>query len=230
MKARNDMGNSNAADIAADMRRQIEGGHYRQYDRLPPSRQLAESMGIARNTLREAIYRLQKEGLLETRPGSGTYIVTDEDDPVPPAVSETSPLELIDSRFALEPHICRLCVLKAPRESFQQMELLCRKMEGAVNDPVVFAEADADFHSALASATGNKMLIWLIKQINTVRRLDEWNMMRQLTLDADMITHYNAQHREILAAVKSRQAEAAAIAMKEHLETARLSLTRAAEA
>ena len=53
--------------------------------------------------------------------------------------------------------------------------------------------------------------------------------MRQLTLNAAMIDQYNVQHRDILNALRSREPERAAAKMKAHLETARLSLTRAAE-
>lgn len=212
-----------------EMRRAIEDGTYRRFERLPASRQLAESFGVARNTLRDALYQLEKEGLLETRPGSGTYITAPEQNIVPPAVEEATPLELIDARFALEPHICRLCVLHGRREDFEAMEVLCQSMEASISDPVTFAEADSAFHQALALATRNNLLIWLIGQINTVRSLDEWTRMRHLTLDGQIITRYNLQHREILNAIRSREPERAAARMKVHLETARLSLTRAAE-
>ena len=102
-------------------------------------------------------------------------------------------------------------------------------METSIDDPLRFAEADTAFHKALASATRNNLLIWLIQQINQVRTLDEWMRMRHLTLDSKIIGHYNLQHREILNALRSREPERAAAKMKEHLETARLSLTRAAE-
>ena len=52
--------------------------------------------------------------------------------------------------------------------------------------------------------------------------------MRHLTLDENIISQYNAQHRKILNAIRSREPERAANMMKDHLETARLSLTRAA--
>ena len=73
-------------------------------------------------------------------------------------------------------------------------------------------------------------LIWLIGQINAVRTLDEWTRMRHLTLDEQIIRTYNTQHREILNAIRSREPERAAVKMKQHLETARLSLMRAAQA
>ncbi len=218
-----------SADVASEVRRSIESGTFRRFERLPPSRRLAETYGVARNTLRDALYQLEKEGLLETRAGSGTYVTAPEEQGVPDVVSDATPLELIDARFALEPHICRLCVLHGRREDFETLETLCQKMETALDDPTGFAEADTAFHKALASATRNTLLIWLIDQINTVRSLDEWLRMRHLTLDEKIISLYNTQHREILNALRSREPERAAAKMKEHLETARLSLTRAAE-
>lgn len=224
------MGRKSFSDVATEIRRSIEEGAYQRFERLPPSRRLAEDMGVARNTLRDALYQLEKEGLLETRAGSGTYVTAPQQDAVPSAVEDATPLELIDARFALEPHICRLCVLHGRREDFELMDDLCRRMEGSTSDPITFSEADTAFHRALASATRNSLLIWLIGQINTVRALDEWTRMRHLTLDEQIIRQYNAQHREVLNALRSREPERAAVKMKEHLETARLSLTRAAEA
>ena len=94
----------------------------------------------------------------------------------------------------------------------------------------VFCEFNDPFHRALAGSTRNNLLVWVIDQINSVRAMDEWTRMRQLTLDTRIIRQYNRQHRQILQAIRSREPERAANHMKEHLETARLSLTRAADA
>lgn len=223
------MSKRGSAEIAAEMRRAIESGQYRRFEKLPASRQMAETLGVARNTLRDALYQLEREGLLETRAGSGTYVKVANTDHVPSALEEATPLELIDARFALEPHICRLCVLHGRREDIEALEDLCLRMESATKDPAAFAEADTAFHRTLAATTRNNLLIWLISQINTVRSLDEWTRMRHLTLDEGIISQYNMQHREVLNAIRSREPERAAAKMKEHLETARLSLTRAAD-
>lgn len=218
------------SDVATELRQSIEAGEFVRFERLPPSRTLAENMGVARNTLRDALSQLEREGLLETRAGSGTYVTAAEQERVPAAVDDATPLELIDARFALEPHICRLCVLHGRREDFEELDALCSKMEAAENDPSTFAVADTAFHRRLSATTRNNLLIWLISQINTVRSLDEWTRMRHLTLDQQIIRQYNAQHREVLNALRSREPERAAVKMKEHLETARMSLMRAAEA
>ena len=102
------------------------------------------------------------------------------------------------------------------------------RMESADGDPMEFSEADAAWHQALAESTGNNLLIGILNQINSVRSLDEWTRMRRLTLNEPTIAKYNAQHRQVLNAIRAREPERAAVLMKEHLETARLSLTRAA--
>ena len=56
----------------------------------------------------------------------------------------------------------------------------------------------------------------------------DWVRMRRITLGPGIISQYNRQHRAIVDAIRNREPEAAAERMKEHLETARLSLTRAA--
>ncbi len=192
---------------------------------------MAEAHGVARNTVREALARLAEEGFVVIRPGSGTYVAFQSESLMAnKAIEQASPLELMDTRFALEPHICRLCVLHGRHASFDTLDSLCRRMEAALHDPVAFAEADTEFHWTLAETTGNRLLSWIINQINSVRSQDEWTLMRQLTLNEAMISQYNAQHRQILSAIRRREPERAASLMTEHLETARLSLTRAAAA
>jgi len=131
-----------AADIAGMLRRDISKGDLRRHDRLASERSLADDYGVARNTVREALNRLEEEGYVETRPGSGTYVTFEPNETDARAIENANPLELIDARFALEPHICRLCVLHGKRTDFDALEALCVRMENATNDPVVFAEAE----------------------------------------------------------------------------------------
>lgn len=218
-----------AADIAALVRREISKGNLQLHDRLPPERVLAETYGAARGTVRKALTRLEGEGFVEIRPGSGTYVVHKPDETGTDAIENATPLELMDTRFALEPHICRLSVLHGRYADFDRLETLCARMEECTDDPVGFSEADTAFHRALVESTRNGLLIWIIDQIGNVRSQDDWTRMRHLTLDARTIGTYNAQHRQILNAIRTREPERAANMMKEHLESARLSLTRASE-
>lgn len=218
-----------ATDIATLLRREIINGSLDQHDRLPAERVLAESYGVSRGTVRAAIRKLAKQELVEVRAGSGTYVSHDRAVTAGSPIEHALPLELMDARFALEPHVCRLAVLHSRRADFDKLEDLLGVMENSIDDPAKFAEADAEFHAALVQSTGNNLLIWIIAKINSVRGQDEWTRMRHLTLERKIIARYNSQHRQIVKAIRAREPERAANLMKEHLETARLSLTRAAE-
>ena len=217
-----------STEIAGHLRREIIAGNLAAKERLPPERVLANEYGVARGTVREALNRLADEGMVEIRAGSGSYVSFDPLGQVNAIVESTRPLELIDARFALEPHLCRLAVLHARQQELDALEALAETMESGIDDAVSFSQADMAFHTLLAESTGNSLLVWMMGQINSVRIQDEWARMRQLTLNRDTIITYNDQHRQILAAIRMREPERAANAMKEHLEGARLSLTRAA--
>lgn len=217
-----------SAEIASAIRRDILQSVLAQHDRLPAERALAETYGVSRGTIREALNRLSREGMLEIRAGSGAYVTYSPEIIQDSPIDSARPLELMDTRFALEPHICRLAVLHARRSDFDLFDSLLETMERAAEDSATFAEADSEFHAALAKSTGNSLLIWIVTQMSNVRSHSEWTRMRALTLNPKIISLYNTQHRKLVAAIKAREPERAANAMKEHLETARLSLTRAA--
>jgi DNA-binding FadR family transcriptional regulator len=218
-----------AAEIATELRREISLGHLQNKDRLPPERQMANGFGVARGTVREALNQLVESGHVEIKAGSGTYITHEANKLDNSVITSANPLELMDARFALEPHICRLAVMRGRRKDFELLETLCIEMERNTINPSIFSDTDTEFHRALCRCSGNSLLIWMLDQITSVRSQNDWTRMRNLTLNEGIITQYNSQHRQLLEAIRSREPERAANIMKEHLETARLSLTRAAE-
>lgn len=217
-----------SSEIASILRRDISRGELAPRERLAPERDLARAHGVARGTIREALNQLSAEGMVHIRPGSGTYVCDDATDTISSVIANARPLEMIDARFALEPHLCRLAVLHARQTDLDGMEALLLTMENSTDDPVNFSLADKSFHSLLAECTGNSLLVWITSQMSSVRNEEQWARMRQRTLNHGIISLYNKQHRQILNAIRSRDPEQAAALMKEHLETARLSLTRAA--
>ena len=222
------MGKRGSAEIAGLLRQEIRQGTLVSQERLPAERVLAETYAVARGTVREALNQLSNDGLVEIRRGSGTYVLANDTFSANPVVENATPLELIDARFALEPHICRLAVLNARKQDLEKAEELVIQMENCLGEPAQFSIFDTAFHTLLAETTGNRLLIWIVGQINAVRNQDQWAQMRQLTLNEKTIAEYNSHHREVLVAIRGREPERAAIIMKQHLEAARLSLTRAA--
>ena len=216
-----------AGDIAIHLRRRITGGELLHGERLPPERAFADQFGVSRGTVRDALRRLEESGFVEKRPGSGTYVAWSDTETVS-ITQSTSPLELIDTRYALEPQIVRLAVLNANEQALVKAERALEAMEHSEQDADSFSTNDEAFHLVLAECTKNAMLVWITKRVSEVRKNAEWARMRQLTLSAEMIRRYNAQHREIFEAVRRRDAERCAAVMTAHLDLARRSLVRAA--
>ena len=217
-----------AAEIAGILRREISSGTLGYHERLPAERVLAASYGVARGTVREAFNQLADDGLVEIRPSSGTYVLVNTFNSANSVIENANPLELIDTRFALEPHICRLAVLHARPAELDRADKLLAQMDNCVNDLEGFSAADTAFHTLLAKTTGNQLLIWIVEQINGVRNQKQWAQMRRMTLTEKTISQYNLHHRQIIDAIRAREPEQAATAMQDHLESARLSLTRVA--
>ena len=63
-----------SSDIASQLRREINSGSLQRFERFQPERSLALNYNVSRGTIRAAINKLEIEGLVETRAGSGTYI------------------------------------------------------------------------------------------------------------------------------------------------------------
>ncbi len=219
-----------AASVAMQIHTMIADGSYGVYERLPSERALCEIYHVSRGTIRGALLQLEKKGMIEIRPGSGAYVVFDKKLMGHDIIRNARPLELIDARFALEPHICRLAILHGQPADFDRLETHINHMIENADDPREFSIADAAFHLDLARSTGNSLLIAIISQINDVRKHKQWAKMRRTTLNSDMINTYNNQHHMILAALRDRDSEGVTLLMKDHLGTARRSLTLAIEA
>lgn len=217
-----------SSGVVSQLRNEITAGTLKPNDRLLPQRDLSKKFDCSRGTIQRALRQLSDEGLIQSIKGSGTYVLGEVDLKARNYVEPTRPLELMDARFAFEPHICRLAVMNAIRADFDNLEDLLGEMEASAANADRFAEFDDLFHLRLAEATGNSLLIWIAEQLKAVRAQCDWLQMRQITLNQQIIDRYNRQHRGIVDAIRAREPETAARCMREHLETARLSLTRAA--
>lgn len=210
-----------AAAISTRLREAILGGRYVEGERLPAERELSEHFGSSRSTVREALRRLEEMGLVVRRIGSGTFVkyrpTSDEDD----IAENTSPVELIEVRLALEPDIVRMAVFNATARDLQSLETAVGECEAAGSDGEAFSQADERFHRALAEATRNPLMAWLYGKVNDVRGHAQWNAMKGKILSEKRISEYNQQHRALVDAIRSRDADSAAEIIENHLSEAR---------
>lgn len=221
---------SGVGTITAYLQRAIETGAYSEGDKLPPERQLAETFKAARSTVRRALDKLEKEGLVSRRLGSGTFVGGSAVMCRRPVdiVDELSPLQLIEARLAVEPFTARLAVLHATRRHLDDMDALLAKAEESRHDKDEFSKTDGEFHLLVARSSANPLLISVYRQINHVRLHAQWDAMKKKILTPNVIADYNRQHRGILRAIHVRDAQLAQTLMTEHLERARDDLVKAA--
>jgi len=210
-----------AAGVAAYLRRAIFDGFYQVGDRLPAERQLAESVSTSRATVREALSILESEGFVTRRQGSGTFVCHRTKVREHNVAETTSPVQLVDVRLAVEPHMVRLATINATSREIERMEQIIVALEKSGEDPDYFSKWDQKFHQCLANATNNPLMISLYEQINNVRGHEQWGMMKVNILTFQRMNDYNRQHRALFSSIVGRNIEESMRIITVHLNDAR---------
>ena len=215
--------------ILAHLRRAIETGAYGEGDRLPPERELAVTFRSARGTVRRALDQLESAGLVSRRLGSGTFVRSrsTEGELAEDFIDLISPLQLIEARFAVEPHTTRLAVFNATRRDLDELQAVLSRLDVCGDDKDEFSRWDAEFHLLIARASRNPLLVNVYGQINKVRLHAQWDVMKEQILTPEVIREYHRQHRAIYEAIDQRDAQRAQALISEHLAKARDDLLRA---
>ena len=213
-----------AASIAAYLRQAILDRVYLYGERLPAERQLAAGLGSSRTTVREALRILEENGYITRRMGSGTFVSflpeRIEDD-----VAEiTSPIELIEVRLAVEPHMIRLAAINATARDIDRLGEALERLDASRGDAEHFTKWDRQFHQLFADATHNPLMAAVYRHINHVRGHSQWSAMKDKILSAERIESYNRQHRALYEALRTRDAEQAVRIVTRHLRDARRDL------
>jgi DNA-binding FadR family transcriptional regulator len=212
--------------IMARLRRAIESGVYADGDQLPAERQLAITFGTARSTIRKVLDQLEQKRLVTRRVGSGTFV--NYAGPLHEGMENiadlVSPLQLIETRFAIEPYMTRLAAIHATRGDIDAIENVLRRLEAPDIDQDLFTQLDSEFHLELARCSRNPLIVRMYQQVNMVRLHAQWDRMKTLILSPEKIAAYNNQHRAIFEALRQRDVPGAADLVSRHLEQARQDL------
>jgi len=149
----------------------VAGGHLKAGGRLPSERELAEVFGVGRSTLREAIRVLESVGLVEVRPGGGTFLTVSEYPntlPYLPAdlfTKWTTRFNLFELRAVLEPGLAGLAARRVTPDSLNKMRAVLETQAAKVDRGETGMEEDAAFHALVAEAAGNPALIQLMETV-----------------------------------------------------------------
>ena len=206
------------------IRSAIINGDYAYNERLPSERALAEQFSVARGTVRAALNQLERANFVRKKFGSCTFINYDIKFDQEDISEETSPLDLIETRLAIEPHIVRLVVSNANNRELRKLQEMLDHSIHSKQDANSFSSADETFHLMLANYSQNPLLIWVYQRINDIRSHSQWSHRKQGILTQVKIAEYNQQHKNLLNAILRRDVEYATALMVQHLNQAKRDL------
>jgi len=210
-----------AAGVFNRMREIIINGDYHFNQRLPSERALASRFRVARGTVRAALRQLEQANLVRRQFGSGTFVAYNNYFNRADIAEETSPLELIETRLAIEPHMVKLAVANANHRGLRQLQEALTRVAAAQTDPNAFSTADEAFHLTLAHCSQNPLLIWMYQRINDIRAHSQWSERKNNILSAEKIAQYNRQHTQLVKLIMRRDMQGATRAMTDHLNLAK---------
>ncbi|MBP1047627.1 FadR family transcriptional regulator [Enterococcus sp. BWM-S5] len=197
-------------------------------DRLPNEYDLAKELNVGRSTIREAVRSLASRNVLEVRQGAGTFISKKRgiaDDPLGfGLVKDTLKLtkDLFEIRYILEPRVAALAAANASNEEIQAIDEVRLAIEKAMDtDTELQLNLDVEFHSLIAKASNNVAMHHLIPIINESMFLYNDGYTNQRVKEETILLH-----REIVAAIKKHDCDAAFDAMTVHMAYNRMNLNR----
>ena len=209
-----------AEQVAERIRMMILDGTFAAGRPLPAERPLAERFGVSRGSIRDAFRTLETIGLLVTRHGQGTFPQElDVDRLVAPLASVLSYRydlqdELLDVRRMFEPAVARVAATRVTDEDLADLQRILESQRKKLKAGRSAIVEDTAFHQVLARATRNRVLVSIMATLN-----DLLVESRKLTLKQKGRPRRSILgHEAVVAALQRRDADAAAEAMRDHID------------
>jgi GntR family transcriptional repressor for pyruvate dehydrogenase complex len=210
-------------DAINSIRARIAGGEWSPGTRLPSESDLAQQLGLSRNSLREAVRALSLARVLEVRQGDGTFVASlDPGELLEPTLSATNllrgrtVLDLFEVRRMLEPEAAALAARAAEPEVVTGLRRELDRMIAAGDSADELVKADAAFHDVIAGARGNGVLRALLRSLSTsTQRARIWHGIAErgaLDLARD-------EHTRIYEAIAAGDADLARASTLMHIAT-----------
>ena len=211
--------------VADALQKLIADHHLIPGDRLPSQVELAERLGVSPVTLRQGIRILEQRGLVETRRGSGSIVSAVAAGEVADSIERFSVFgnyqhqDLIELREAIEPRGAALAAERATDDDLARLRELVDHLELTFErrDAGAFADADMQFHLAVAHASRNPLIIAILCGLEKMLRI-LFDVQRR-NIDSEPGTY---AHRLVFDAIHARNPTEAASRMADVIAPARL--------
>jgi len=215
------------AEVLSRLSERIIAGVYSPGGVLPPEGALAQSFGVSRTVIREAMRTLRTQGLVEVSQGRAPRVKPADTRTVIASLDlmlrrgSGTLLHLVEARRPLESEIAALAAERATAEHLAGMQAAIDQLVAASSQEER-AEADVQFHRVLAESTGNPVFGLLLETLSALLRES-----RRKTIATSGVEIALAGHRAVLTAVRCNDPIAARQAMLDHLTLAERDLRTA---
>jgi len=200
--------------------------------RLPTERQLAESLGVTRAAVRHALGVLEAEGRVSREVGRGTFLRSSTAsvpaDNATAKPDDLGPADVMTARELFEPQVLPLVVAHATVRDFDEMER-CLTGGATAESSEEFEAWDLALHHAIVAAAHNRLLLRMYAAVEAARHGQLWGNLKRRNDSGDRRASYQADHRQIVDALRARELDEAIGATNAHLERVRMNLLKAAE-
>lgn len=204
-----------ADQVIAQLRTQITSGEWPVGSRIPTESELVERLGVARNTVREAVRALAHNGLLDIRQGSGTYVAATSElaGVMQRRFAGADPRHVAELRSVLEAAAARLAAQRRTEQEAGRLERLLERRERAweSGDAEAFVGADATLHLAVMGAAHNDAMTQMYADLGEVLR----DFLRADLGDA-LSPGNRVDHARLIGAIRDQDGERAAREAAEH--------------
>ncbi|GAA3239783.1 FadR family transcriptional regulator [Streptomyces sp. XM83C] len=195
--------------VIAALRAQITSGEWPVGSRIPTEPELVDQLGVARNTVREAVRALAHNGLLDIRQGSGTYVAATSElaGVMHRRFADADPRHIAELRSTLEAGAARLAAERRTEKDLKQLGALLERREEAwlSGDAEAFVTADASFHMAVVAASHNGVMTAMYADLGEVLR--DW--LRE-DVGEELSQRTYVSHAPVVEAIRAGDAETAA--------------------
>jgi GntR family transcriptional repressor for pyruvate dehydrogenase complex len=195
-------------------------------ERLPSADALARRFGVSRTVVREAMARLQADGLVETRQGSGAFVAGLAGRPLRfDAATMDSPervLDILEVRAGLETEAAALAATRATEEQKAAIEAAVEALAAVAGTGADGVEEDLRFHRAIAEATGNPLFPLLVMFLGEHYRASIHALRLDGAARESLLRRVAREHAAVAEAIRHGDAEEARWAIRRHLRDGRL--------
>lgn len=213
----------------------IKRGELQPGDQLLAERELAETLGVSRTSVRKALAKLDGMGIIEVTPRDGAYVrrrsLEEAAEPLTQVLFQERQqvAHLFEVRQLIETQAVRLAALRRDEADLQRLRELNRQFEAGLRHGDLASQTNTEFHLSIVKAAKNPVLTEIMSTVLTATIEVYAAARRQTLLQAPNLLRFVEEHEQIIKAIAAQDAELAAALIARHIDDARRRIEGASE-